>query len=129
MLDEFFYVLFKNHISSCLSLLLSCCDKHYKPKQLEEEKGLFQLLVYNPWWEADQELKQGKNLEAGIEAEVIKECCLLACSLWFAQLSKINHTHSNLNPSASSTNQENAPQACPEASLVEAFSSTGVPSD
>jgi hypothetical protein len=32
-----------------------------------------------------QELKQGRNLEAGADAEAMEECCLLDCSLWFAQ--------------------------------------------
>jgi hypothetical protein len=29
---------------------------------------------------------QDRNLEAGTEAEAIKECCLLASFLWFDQL-------------------------------------------
>lgn len=29
-----------------------------------------------------QKLKQGKNPEAGTEAEDMKECCVLACSSW-----------------------------------------------
>jgi len=32
-----------------------------------------------------QELKWGKNLEAGADAEAMEECCLLACFSWFIQ--------------------------------------------
>ena len=28
---------------------------------------------------------QGRNLEAGTRADTMKECCLLACSLWLAK--------------------------------------------
>ena len=32
-----------------------------------------------------QELTQGRNLEAGTDAEAMEGCCLLACSPWLAQ--------------------------------------------
>jgi hypothetical protein len=32
-----------------------------------------------------QKLKQGRNLEAGADAETTEECCLVACSSWLAQ--------------------------------------------
>jgi hypothetical protein len=32
--------------------------------------------------ETGQELKKGRNLEAGTDAEAIVECCLLACSAY-----------------------------------------------
>ena len=32
-----------------------------------------------------QELKQGRNLEVGADAEAMEECCLLTCSLWLTQ--------------------------------------------
>jgi hypothetical protein len=35
--------------------------------------------------EPSQELKQGRNLEAGADAEALEGCCLLACFSWFAQ--------------------------------------------
>ena len=34
----------------------------------------------------DKKRSQGRNLEAGAEAEAMKGCCLVACSTWFAQL-------------------------------------------
>ena len=37
-----------------------------------------------------QELKQGRNLEAGADAEAMEGCCLLACFPWLAQLAFIN---------------------------------------
>jgi hypothetical protein len=33
-----------------------------------------------------QELKQGRNLEAGADTEAMKGCYLLACFSWLAQL-------------------------------------------
>jgi hypothetical protein len=30
-------------------------------------------------WQAGEELKLGRNLEAGVDAEAIEECYLLAC--------------------------------------------------
>lgn len=36
-------------------------------------------------------LTQGRNLEAGAEAEAMEECCLLACSPWSAQPAFIQH--------------------------------------
>lgn len=52
--------------------------KHYGVKQLEKERVHFvlQLVVHSPG-KSGQELIQGKSLEA----EAVKECCLLACSL------------------------------------------------
>jgi hypothetical protein len=32
-----------------------------------------------------QELKEGRNLEAGADAEAMGELCLLTCSLWLVQ--------------------------------------------
>ena len=32
-----------------------------------------------------QELKQGRNLEAGADTEYTEGCCLLVCSRWLAQ--------------------------------------------
>jgi hypothetical protein len=48
-------------------LLLSCCDKHYEPKQFGEEGVYFSLQFIIHDEKSDQELKQGRNLEAGIE--------------------------------------------------------------
>jgi hypothetical protein len=59
---------------------------------------------------------QGRNLEAGTEAEAMKELCLLACSSKLAQLSFFYNprpmddiTHSELGPSPSIINEEKAP--------------------
>jgi hypothetical protein len=53
-----------------------------------EEKGLFGLhfsiTVYHPK-HIEQELKQGRNLEAGAEAASMGDCCLLPCSSWLYQ--------------------------------------------
>jgi hypothetical protein len=34
----------------------------------------------------EQELKQGRNMEAGADAEAITGCCLLACSPWLGSV-------------------------------------------
>ena len=44
-------------------------------------KRFIQLML-----KSGQELKQGRNLEAGADAEAMEGCRLLACSSWFARL-------------------------------------------
>ena len=41
---------------------------------------------------------QGGNPEAGTEAEVMEECCLLACFPWLAQLAFLKTTTQNHRP-------------------------------
>jgi hypothetical protein len=55
--------------------------KHHDRRNLEENR------VY---WMYDStvlfiEARQGRNLEAGVDAEAIEKGCLLACSSWLAQ--------------------------------------------
>ena len=65
----------------------------------------------------------------------MEELCLLACFSWLAQpdYSTLDHQprgaiiHHELVPPTSVMNQENAPQACPQANLVEAFSQLSFP--
>jgi hypothetical protein len=52
-------------------------------KAIWKGKGLFYLHVYiivHHQRKAGQELKQDRNLEAGVDAEAMEGCCLLACS-------------------------------------------------
>ena len=56
------------------------CDQ----KEVEKERvymifTYFQIVVPH-LRKPGQELKQGRNLEEGADAEVMEECCLLACS-------------------------------------------------
>jgi hypothetical protein len=44
----------------------------------------FQFIIYH-WKKSAQELKQGWNLEAGVDAEAMEGCCLLDYSSWLAQ--------------------------------------------
>ena len=45
--------------------------------------GLFGLYIHiTVQRKSGQELKQGRNLEAGADAEAMEECCLLMCFLW-----------------------------------------------
>lgn len=53
-----------------------CCDKNHDQKQFGK----------SPLKKANVEI-QGRTLEAGTEAEVIKECCLLTYLVWLAQFS------------------------------------------
>jgi hypothetical protein len=57
--------------------------KHHDQKASWEGKGLlgshFHIVVHHGR-KSGQELKQGRNLEAGADAEAMEGCCLLA---WF----------------------------------------------
>ena len=55
--------------------------KHYDQSTLR--KGFIWLTLYH--CSSGQELKQGRNLEAGANAEVMERCCLLTCPAWLAQ--------------------------------------------
>ena len=58
----------------------------YVTKEAWRGKGLFGLpfhVAVHHWRMSGQELKHGRNLEAGADAEAIEECCLLACSACF----------------------------------------------
>ena len=48
--------------------------KHHGQKQVGEEKGLFGSDFHSNhhWRKSEQELKQGRNLEAGADAEAIE---------------------------------------------------------
>lgn len=69
--------------SNCLKIFY-CCDKTLCQSKLGR-KGLIWLTVPHHERKSGQELKQGKNQAAGIDAEAVEECCLLACSSWLAQ--------------------------------------------
>lgn len=71
-------------------------------------------------------IQTGENLEAGTDAETMKEHCLLACSSLLSyilqdHLPRGGPTHSGLGLSTSIINQENVPQSCPQAGLIEAI--------
>jgi hypothetical protein len=60
--------------------------KHQGQKQVGEEKVyLAYTCTLQPIIEGTgQELKQSRNLEAGVDAEAMEGCCLLACLLLIA---------------------------------------------
>ena len=62
--------------------------KHHDQKASWGGKGLlglhFSIAVHHQR-KPEQELKQGRNLEAGADAEAMEKPCLLARSPWFAQ--------------------------------------------
>ena len=53
-------------------------------KKIGEERVYFHIAVHHQK-KSGQELKQGRNLEAGADAEAMEGCCLLACSPLLAQ--------------------------------------------
>jgi hypothetical protein len=64
--------------------------KRHDQKASWGERDLFGLHFYsiiNYGRKSRQELKQGRNPEAGAESEAMEGCCLLVCSPWLAQLS------------------------------------------
>ena len=81
------------------------------------------LSVYTSRQQYITEESQGRNLEAGADAEAMEEHCLLACSSWLAQPVFLYHPGPPFEgwhhppwlgspPPMSIINQENAPQAC-----------------
>jgi hypothetical protein len=62
--------------------------KHHDQKASWGEKDLYDLpfhITVHHQRKPDQELKQGRNLEAEADTEAMEGCCLLACSPWLAQ--------------------------------------------
>jgi len=73
--------------------------KHYDHSNLGGGRG--RLVAWQGWggeerylaytstsplsWKSGQELKRGRNLEAGADAEALEEWCLLAISMWLTQ--------------------------------------------
>jgi hypothetical protein len=58
-------------------------------KQVGGGKGLFSLDFHSAVYyqrKSGQELTQGRNLEAEVDAEAMEECCFLACFPCLAQL-------------------------------------------
>jgi hypothetical protein len=51
----------------------------------EERFGFHFHIAVHYQRELGQELKQGRNPEAGVDAEAMEGCCLLACSSCLAQ--------------------------------------------
>jgi hypothetical protein len=76
-------------------------------------KGLFGLHFHSIIKsKSGQEFKQGRNLQAGADAEATEQCYLLAYSLWLAQPAFLQNpgppawggTHNGLGPHPSITN-------------------------
>jgi hypothetical protein len=62
--------------------------KHHDQEASWRGKGLFSLHFHTAdhhQRKSGLELTQGKNLEVGVDAEAVEECCLLTCFSWLAQ--------------------------------------------
>jgi hypothetical protein len=76
-------------ISEYLSQGFYSCTKLHDQEASWGGKGLFSLHIHiavHHQRKSGQELTHSRNLEAGVDAEAMKECCLLACFPWLAQL-------------------------------------------
>lgn len=61
-------------------------------KSIMGGKGLFVYAsVSHTISRGSHELTQGRILESAADTEAMKECCLLACSSWFAQSAFSKH--------------------------------------
>lgn len=61
-------------------------QKPYEQKVSRRGKGLFSLnfqIIVHQWGKSEEELNQGKKLEARVDAEAMERCSLLA---YFIQL-------------------------------------------
>jgi hypothetical protein len=70
----------------CLSQSFYSCTKHHDQEASCRGKGLFSLHFHIAIYQrkTGQKLKQGRNLEAGADAETMEECFLLICFPWLA---------------------------------------------
>jgi hypothetical protein len=62
--------------------------KHHDQTSSGGPQGLFSShfhITVHDQRKSGQELTQGRDLEAGADAEAMEGCCLLACSSWLAQ--------------------------------------------
>jgi hypothetical protein len=72
-------------ISHGIPVVLVAVMKHHEQKQLGEEMVyLAYTSIGNAHYrrKSGQELKQGRNLDAGDDAEAMEKCCLLTYSSW-----------------------------------------------
>jgi hypothetical protein len=84
-----------------------CCTNHYDQEASWGGTGLFSLhfhIAIHHQRKSGHELTQGRNLEAGADAEQVMEgCCLLACSpgllSLFSYRTQDGHTHNPSPPS------------------------------
>ena len=79
---------FQCGVEGCLTMVSIAAVKHHDQKVNCGRKGLFNLinfqLIVHHWRKSGEELKQGRSLEAGADAEAMEGCHLLAYSSWLA---------------------------------------------
>jgi hypothetical protein len=91
---------------SLFSIVINWCNKHSNWKQLGE-KEVTRLTHSKVIVREDRAGTQGRNREAGTEAEAMEECCLLHCSHGFLGL--LSYTTQNYLPRGCT----HSPLACP----------------
>jgi hypothetical protein len=67
----------------CILTFSLAAKKHHNQRASWEEKGLFSLyfqMIVHHWRKSGQEIKQGRNLEAGADAEA-----MVSAAYWLAQ--------------------------------------------
>lgn len=117
----------------CLSQGFYCCYKFHNKNQLGEER------VHSSSQPSDQtpSVRRARNLEEGAEAESGRNAAhWIGPHGWSSlvsytaqdHLQRVGTAHRGLGSSPTSIiNQENVPQACPQANLVGAFSQLRFP--
>lgn len=111
-----------------------CCDKTLTKTNLGRKKFISFLTLR---LQSSTEDGQDRNTSEALAVETIESRCLLACSLrlmlsylpYTAQvhLPRKGTTHSGLGPPTLISNQENIPQTCPQANLMEEILNWGSP--
>lgn len=64
----------------CSCWFSCCCDKYCDQKQLVEEK------IHLVSTSRSQSITERSQANSRVQRQKLKECCLVACSLWLAQL-------------------------------------------
>jgi len=74
------FLLFLFLIVSIAATKITIAKKHVAEKRVYSP--LFMNSIHQ--WKSGQELRQGRNLEGGVDVETMEGCCLLACFPWLA---------------------------------------------
>jgi hypothetical protein len=82
----FCFVLFSNESKSALRASIAVMKHQNQSKSGGMDFWLYFHISVHHLKKLEQELKQGRSLEAGADADIMERCCLLASSSWPTQL-------------------------------------------